>query len=106
MAGASMIWPSSWPTIWPTSFSRGRLPVERANIADLKDGLSRYVALAEGGSQVEICRRNVPVARLVPAASPRRSNRTRLGCGKGTGRIVGDVVEPAMPTDAWDMLRE
>ena len=80
--------------------------MESANIADLKNNLSRYIALVEQGEVVEVCKRNVPVARVVPASPPTLSNQTRLGCGRGTGRIVGDVIEPALPATEWDMLRE
>lgn len=46
------------------------------NIADLKARLSEFVGLAEAGEEVLVCRRNLPVARLVPLATanaaPRR----------------------------------
>jgi prevent-host-death family protein len=35
------------------------------NIADLKARLSEFVELAESGQEVVVCRRNLPVARLV-----------------------------------------
>ena len=38
------------------------------NIADLKARLSEFVEVAEGGEEVLVCRRNLPVARLVPLA--------------------------------------
>ena len=80
--------------------------MKSANIADIKNNLSRYITLVEQGEVIEICKRNVPVARIVPATPPKRSNQTRLGCGRETGRILGDVTEPALPAEAWDMLRE
>jgi prevent-host-death family protein len=39
------------------------------NIADLKARLSEFVELAESGEEVLVCRRNLPVARLVPLAT-------------------------------------
>lgn len=80
--------------------------MKSANIADIKNNLSRYIALVEQGEVVEICKRNVPVARVVPTSPSKRNNQTRLGCGRETGRIVGDVTEPALPAEAWDMLGE
>ena len=38
------------------------------NIADLKARLSEFVELAESGQEVVVCRRNLPVARLVAYA--------------------------------------
>ena len=35
-----------------------------------------------------------------------RANATKLGCGKETGRITGDLTEPLIPEDRWEMLRE
>jgi prevent-host-death family protein len=40
------------------------------NIADLKARLSEFVGMAEAGEEVLVCRRNLPVARLVPLAAP------------------------------------
>ena len=80
--------------------------MESANIADIKNNLSRYIALVEQGEVIEVCKRNVPVARLVPASPAKRMNQTRLGCGRESGRIVGDVTEPSLPAEAWDMLEE
>jgi len=87
-------------------FQTGRAKMKSANIADIKNNLSRYIALVEQGEVVEICKRNVPVARVVPTSPSKRNNQTRLGCGRETGRIVGDVTEPALPAEAWDMLGE
>ncbi len=74
------------------------------SIAETKKRLSSLIALAQQGEEVEILKRNVPVAHLV-GLPPRNRNRTRLGCGKGTGRILGDLTQPMLPPDAWHMLR-
>lgn len=67
-----------------------------ANIAELKNQLSRFLAEVEKGKKVEVRRRNVPIARILPV-SGQASNRTVLGCGKGTVTIKGDVTEPLFP---------
>lgn len=74
-----------------------------ANIAEFKNKLGRFIAAVEQGEEVEIRRRNLPIARVVPvkAAKP---NRTKLGCGRGTAKVVGDLTEPLMPEDDWEML--
>ncbi len=77
--------------------------VKIANIADLKNNLSRYLAEVEKGEEVEIRKRNVPFARILPLPRP-RANRTSLGCGRGTARILGDLTEPMMPQGDWEML--
>jgi prevent-host-death family protein len=74
-----------------------------ANIAELKNRLSEYLAAVRLGEIVEVRKRNVPIARLIPVR-PDRTNRTVLGRGRGTGRILGDVTEPIMPSTDWDML--
>jgi prevent-host-death family protein len=67
--------------------------MKSANIAEVRTHLSRFLALAEKGEEIEIRRRNVPVARIVPL-KPRPRNQTKLGCGAGTGKINCDLTEP------------
>lgn len=45
-----------------------------------------------------------PVAEIVPPQAPARPA-TWLGCMKGTGRILGDIVAPAADEEDWDALR-
>jgi len=80
--------------------------VKSANIADIKNNFSHFIALVEQGEVIEVCRRNVPVARVVPASRTRRRNQTKLGCGRETGMILGDITEPAIPAEDWEMLEE
>lgn len=74
-----------------------------ANIADFKNHLSSYLAAVEAGEEVEVRKRNVPVARVVPVVN-RHKNRTILGCGRGSAVIIGDLTEPQIPESAWEML--
>jgi prevent-host-death family protein len=76
--------------------------MKMANIAEFKNNLSRFIAAVEKGEEVEIRRRNLPIARVVPVTT-RKANRTKLGCGKGTAKIVGDLTEPLMPEADWEM---
>ena len=73
------------------------------NIADLKDHLSQFLAQVERGEEVAVCRRNIPVAKIVPIPA-RQSNRTVLGSEPGSVHVCGDLTEPAMPESDWDML--
>jgi prevent-host-death family protein len=75
------------------------------SVADLKRHLSAFLTMAEQGEQVEVRKRNVPVARL--EGIPRKQkNRTKLGCGRGTGTIHGDLTETLLPQEGWDMLQK
>ena len=65
--------------------------MKTANIGDFKDNLSKFVNFVEQGEVVEICKRNNPIALLVPHRSRKALNRTQLGCGLGTVRIKWDL---------------
>ena len=74
-----------------------------ANIAEIKSHFSRYLSLVEKGESVYVCKRNVAIAQIIPIASV-SENKTKLGCGKGTVKIKGDLTEPAMDSKDWSML--
>ncbi|MXZ70953.1 MAG: type II toxin-antitoxin system prevent-host-death family antitoxin [Acidobacteria bacterium] len=74
-----------------------------ANIADFKNHLSEYLAAVANGEEVEVHKRNMPLARVVPIQRP-VSNRTVLGCGKGSVVVKSDLTEPMMPAADWEML--
>jgi prevent-host-death family protein len=51
------------------------------NTHEAKAKLSEYLAAVEAGEVVQICRRNVPVAQIVPLPKPRSEPRpTGLAC--------------------------
>jgi prevent-host-death family protein len=50
------------------------------NIHEAKAKLSEYIAAVEAGETVQICRRNVPVAEIVPLRQPRKTPRP-IGLG-------------------------
>jgi antitoxin (DNA-binding transcriptional repressor) of toxin-antitoxin stability system len=81
------------------------LAMKTANIGNLKDNLSKFISLVEQGEVIEICKRNIPIALLVPHGSKKIQNRTKLGCGVGTVQINGDLTQPLIPVDNWDMLQ-
>jgi len=37
-----------------------------ANIAEFKNNLSKFLSLVEDSEVIEICKRNIPIAHLVP----------------------------------------
>jgi len=74
-----------------------------ANIAELKNRLSEYLSLVEKGEDVEIRKRNIPIARIVPLRC-RLASPGPLGSGAGTVRIRGSLTEPLIPPGAWGLL--
>jgi prevent-host-death family protein len=76
-----------------------------ANIAELKNNLSKFLAFVEKGEVVEIHKRNIPIAQMIPLDFGKGNNHTILGCGKNTVEINGDLTEPLIPEEDWDMLK-
>ena len=74
-----------------------------AHIAELKNRLSEYMRLVEGGEEVEIRKHNVPIARVVPLRR-KVSTAERLGAGAGTVKIRGSLTESMIPPRAWNSL--
>ena len=75
-----------------------------ANIGEFKNNLSKFISFVEKGEIVEICKHNVPVAKLIPYGAEKTGNHTQLGCGEGTVDIKGDLTEPLISKEDWDML--
>ena len=74
------------------------------NIAELKNNLSKYIAVSEKGEEITICKRNIPIAKIIPVPGTAHKNRTQLGCGRGSVRILSDLTVPLIPEKDWDML--
>jgi len=79
------------------------------NVSDAKTHFSSVVDLVEKGEIVVICKRNLPVAKMVSLQGAKTSDlkhRTVIGWAKGTGaKILGDLTEPALSTGDWDMMK-
>jgi antitoxin (DNA-binding transcriptional repressor) of toxin-antitoxin stability system len=84
-------------------FQAYHLGMKTANIGELKDNLSKIMGLVERGEKVEIRKRNIPIALLIPVGIGKIVNRTKLGCGLGTVQTLGDLTEPLIPEERWDM---
>lgn len=54
------------------------------------------------GETVTILKRGEPVAQLVPPVPRETYPQDTL---KGTVKILGDVIEPPLPPEAWDVER-
>ncbi len=56
------------------------ISMKSANIAEFKDHLGKYLSIVERGEKVQICRRNVPLAMVVPSKQKTvATNKTQLG---------------------------
>jgi prevent-host-death family protein len=56
------------------------------------------------GEPVLITRHGEPIAKIVPPSTPPRPENW-LGCLRDRGKILGDIVAPAVPAEEWDVLR-
>ena len=79
------------------------MAVKIVNVAEFRNHLSEYLAAVANGEEVEVRKRNIPLARVVPI---RRvgCNRTALGCGEGSVVVKSDLTVPMMPDADWEML--
>lgn len=74
-----------------------------ATIQNFEENLSQYMHSVEQGEALVVCKRNVPIARVIPWSTKSVINRTILGCGLGTVQIHGDLTEPLIPEEQWTM---
>lgn len=79
------------------------MAVKITNVTEFKNHLSEYLAAVANGEQVEVRKRNMPLARVVPVRQPGR-NRTVLGRGKGSVVVKADLTAPMIPDTDWKML--
>lgn len=64
------------------------------NVGQAKSDLSRLIALAEAGEEVEIARDGVPVVRLVPIGQHKPGTRFLAAAGSLRGKVrIGDDFE-------------
>lgn len=77
-----------------------------ANVAELKNNLSKYLSLVEKGEEIEICKRNLSIAYIIPNRAKDKKNYTKLGCGKGSAIILDDLTKPLIPIKNWEMLKK
>ncbi len=57
------------------------------------------------GQPLLITKRGEPVAQVVPPPEGEKP-KTWLGCMRGTGTIVGDIVAPASDEEEWEVLAD
>ena len=87
-----------------TNYMTYNMTMKTLNVAHFKAHLSEYLEAVEAGEEISLCRRNIPVARIIPIPKPKK-NRTQLGYYEGKAMILGDIIEPGIPLEDWNMLK-
>lgn len=57
------------------------------------------------GKPIVVTKHGHPVAEVVPP-SPEPAGNDWLGSMRGRGRVVGDIVAPAVEFEEWEVLRD
>jgi prevent-host-death family protein len=78
---------------------------ETVSISEFKATcIARLERVRRTGRRLVITKHGEPVAEVVPPSPPARTDRW-LGAAVGTGRILGDLVEPVVPAGEWEAAR-
>ena len=88
-------------TISPRGGSMERIPVSKFKATCL--AVLRRVKRT--GKPILVTRRGEPIAQILPPPPPERPD-LWLGSMRGTGRIVGDILGPAVSEREWEALQE
>jgi prevent-host-death family protein len=81
------------------------VPMEQMAISKFKATcLAVLERVRQTGQPILVTRFGEPVAEINPA-SVRSKMKRKLGVMAGTGRIVGDIIAPAVDSDDWEVLR-
>lgn len=54
---------------------------------------------------IRVTRFGKAVADIVPPAETQMDRKAWIGSGKGTAKILGDIISPANEPDDWEALR-
>jgi antitoxin (DNA-binding transcriptional repressor) of toxin-antitoxin stability system len=66
------------------------------NVGEFKDRLTEYLAKAEAGEEIVVCRRNVPMVKLeLISARSKHANRSTPGSMKGQCRFLEISPNPS-----------
>ena len=75
--------------------------MKKTSIASLRSHLSTLLDYVEKGREIEVQRRNISIARIVPIKRTVQ-NKTKLGIGIGTVKFFANVTESVLDDD-WEM---
>jgi antitoxin (DNA-binding transcriptional repressor) of toxin-antitoxin stability system len=70
------------------------------NVHEAKTHLSRYLARLSAGEKIILCKRNVPIAEIVPL-KPSRTEPRPVGLAKGRFEVPPEFFEP-LPDELLD----
>jgi prevent-host-death family protein len=80
-------------------------PPETVSISEFKATcLARLERVRRTGQRLLITKHGQPIAEVIPPSPDIRADRW-LGTAVGTGRIVGDLVEPVVKPGEWEATR-
>jgi len=68
--------------------------------------LSLLQEVSKTKQPIRVTRFGRPVADVVPSAEAQVDRNAWIGAGKGTGKILGDIVSPANDVEDWEALRD
>ena len=79
--------------------------MEEIKISEFKATCLAVLArVGRTGNPVLVTRFGKPVAQVVPPPKPPKQN--WLGSMRGEGTILGDLVEPVVTPEEWEVLRD
>ena len=78
---------------------------KEADILEFEGAVKDYMEQVAKGEQITILRDGVPMATLKPVQHSERKNRV-AGREKGNIQILGDLDEPCIPLEHWNMLKD
>lgn len=79
--------------------------MEEIQFSNFRDNMQHIIeSLMCSKQPVLISDRGKLLFKIVPVAPTEK--KTWLGCMKGRGEIIGDIISPAESADAWEVLSE
>jgi prevent-host-death family protein len=68
--------------------------------------LSLLQQVSKTKQPIRVTRFGEPIADVVPPTGAHVDRQAWIGSGKGTARILGDIVSPANEPDDWEALQD
>ncbi len=84
---------------------KGKGQMEKIAVSKFKAScLALLARVKRTGRPILITRRGEPIAQVIPPPPPPKPP-SWLGSFRGTGRITGDIISPAVAEEEWEVLR-
>jgi antitoxin (DNA-binding transcriptional repressor) of toxin-antitoxin stability system len=75
--------------------------MKRITLAELSQHLQEHLTeVQQTGEPLTVTRDDIPIAIINPVI---KSKRPPFGFGRGTGKIIGDIVEPVLEPEVWEV---